>query len=225
VILENPELPPRIRVLEAQLRLLETRAQAERVTDRVRWDITREEIAATRAELEHVRRLNRDLVVRSATSGMFVLSLPLQDLPGRYVRKGQQLGYVVPASTVTARVLVSQDDVDLVRSGTEQVNVKLAGRMHETYEARIVREAPAAIDRVANLALSSVGGGPAPLDPQRADESMTLDTWFEFELELPATRDFALGRHVYVRFEHVAEPLAWRLYRSVRQVFLRQFLV
>jgi len=225
VILENPELPPRIRVLEAQLRLLETRAQAERVTDRVRWDITGEEIAATRAELEHVRRLNRDLVVRSATSGTFVLSLPRQDLPGRYVRKGQQLGYVVSASTVTARVLVSQDDVDLVRSGTEQVNVKLAGRMHETYEARIVREAPAAIDRVANLALSSVGGGPAPLDPQRADEAMTLDTWFEFELELPATRDFALGRHVYVRFEHVAEPLAWRLYRSVRQVFLRQFLV
>jgi len=126
---------------------------------------------------------------------------------------------------VTARVLVSQDDVDLVRSRTERVEVKLAGRLYDSVEASIRREVPAASNRVSNLALSSVGGGGAALDPRQSKEPRTLDAWFEFELELPATTALVLGEHVYVRFEHGAEPLAGRIYRAVRQLFMRQFTV
>jgi len=151
--------------------------------------------------------------------------VPPQDLPGRYLRKGQEIGYVVPADTVTVRVLVGQDDIDLVRTSTEMVRVKLAGRMYETFDAQVLREVPAASNRVSNLAMSSAGGGLAPLDPQNTKEPMTLNTWFEFELGLPATRAFVLGEHVYARFEHDPEPLAIRLYRSIRQLFLKQFTV
>jgi putative peptide zinc metalloprotease protein len=225
IVADNPELLPRIRVLEAQLQLLETRANMERLHDRVRWELTREEVTTVQRELEHARRLYGDLTVLSPTSGTFVLSVPAQDLPGRFLRKGQEIGFVVPAETVTARVLVSQDDIDLVRSATEHVRIKLAGRMYETFDAEVVREVPAASNRVGNLALSSVGGGPAPLDPQETQNPRTLNTWFEFELALPATRTFVLGEHVYARFEHASEPLAWRIYRSVRQLFLRRFAV
>ena len=79
------------------------------------------------------------------------------------------------AATVTARVLVSQDDIDLVKTRTRQVRVKLAGRMYETIDARIVREVPAASDRVTNLALSSAGGGSAPLDPQDTKQQVFID--------------------------------------------------
>jgi len=225
VVAENPELMPRIRVLEAQLRLLEVRALAQRVADRVRYGLTLDEIAATRQELEHSRRLYRDLTVLSPTMGTFVLSLPPQDLPERYLRKGQEIGYVVPAETVTARVLVSQDDIDLVRTDTAAVRVKLAGRLYETFRAEVRREVPAASNRLSNLAMSSIGGGPAPLDPQDTKEPKTLNTWFEFELVLPATHAFVLGEHVYARFEHGSEPVAWRIYRAIRQLFLRQFAV
>jgi len=225
VIAEDPELAPRIRVLEAQVRLLEARAQAERVADRVRQALTLEELKATREELEDARRRFDDLTVLSPTRGIFVLTVPPQDLPGRYLRKGQEIGYVVPANTVTVRVLVGQDDIDLVRTSTETVRVKLAGRMYETFDAQVLREVPAASNRVSNLAMSSAGGGLAPLDPQNTKEPMTLNTWFEFELGLPATRAFVLGEHVYARFEHDPEPLAIRLYRSIRQLFLKQFTV
>jgi len=30
---------------------------------------------------------------------------------------------------------------------------------------------------------------------------------------------------VYARFEHPPEPIAWRMVRAVRQLFLKQFLV
>ena len=225
VVSDNPELLPRIRVLEAQLRLLEARAQAERQADRVRWELTREEIEATNEELHHARRMHSELTVLSPTEGTFVLTVPPRDLPDRFLRKGREIGYVVPAGTATARVLVSQDDVDLVRTATESVRVKLAGNLDEAFDAVVLREVPEATDRLSNLAMSSVGGGPAPLDPQSTDAPKTLDTWFEFELGLPQVRTDVLGAHVYARFEHRPEPVAWRIYRSIRQLFLRQFAV
>lgn len=221
---EDYELGPRIRVLEAQLRLLEVRAHAELQQDRVRWQMTRDEIAATRAELAHAREQQAALTVRSPASGQFVLAAS-GDLPERFVRKGQDIGYVVPPANATARVLVSQDDIDLVRERTERVRIKLAGRLFETYEAKVRREVPAASDRIVNLAMSTAGGGAAALDPQDQQHAKTVGTWFEFELELPATRAFVLGEHVYARFELGAEPLAWRAYRAVRQLFLRRFSV
>jgi len=105
------------------------------------------------------------------------------------------------------------------------VRVKLAGRMYETFSAGVRRETPAASNSVTNLAMSSVGGGAAPLDPQDTKSPKTLNTWFEFELELPATRAFVLGEHVYARFELRPEPLGWRIYRSVRQLFLQRFAI
>jgi putative peptide zinc metalloprotease protein len=212
-------------VLEAQLRLLETRAQAELQSDRVRWAITREEIKAAREELAHVRQQHAELTVLSPMSGRFVLNVAAQDLPDRYLRKGEEIGYVVPAAAVTARVLVSQQDIDLVRTRTRAVRVKLAGRMYETFPASVRRETPAASSTPGNLAMSSAGGGAAPLDPQGGGDPKTLGTWFEFELALPATRAFVLGEHVYARFELDPEPLGFRIYRSVRQLFLERFTV
>lgn len=225
LIAENPELEPRIRVLEAQVQLLEIRAQAELSRDRVRWELTRDALAVAREELEHYRRMLSELTVLSPTSGTFVLAIAAEDLPDRYLRRGQEIGYVVPASAVMARVLVSQDDIDLVRMRTGEVRVKLAGRMYDTFEGTVRREVPKASDQVPNLALSSFGGGRAPLDPAQAQQGKTLNTWFEFELELPRTPVLVVGEHVYARFEHDPEPVAWRVYRSVRQLFLERFAV
>ena len=226
VISEDRVLLTRVQVLEAQLRLLEARAQAELRVDRVRWELTREAIRSTRAELEHARQLAAELTIASPATGTFVPAVATQDLPDRFVRKGQQIGYVVPDATVTALVLVSHDDVDLVRTRTERVQVKLAGRLYETFEASVRREVPAATDKIPTLAITSIGGGPAAVNPGGDPrDPKTLSTWFQFELNLPAAPTAVLGEHVYVRFEHGWEPLAWRIYRSVRQLFMKRFTV
>ncbi|HXW09686.1 MAG TPA: PqqD family peptide modification chaperone [Steroidobacteraceae bacterium] len=224
VITEDPMLALRERVLEAEVRLLEARANALRLENRVRWAMTLDELEAARRQLEEVRTRLAELTISSPVAGTFVLAHAAADLPERFLRRGEQVGYVLPAKAATARVLVSQDDVDLVRSRTLRIEAKVAGRLYDTYEARLVREVPAASNRVSNLALSSAGGGGAALDPS-GKEPKTLDPWFAFELELPQTPTLTLGEHVYVRFEHGGEPLAGRLYRSVRQLFMRQFTV
>jgi putative peptide zinc metalloprotease protein len=178
-----------------------------------------------RAELEQVRQRVGELNIVSPASGTFVLTQAAADLPERYLRRGEPIGYVLPARTATVRVLVSREDVDLVRTRTERVEVKVAGRLYDSYEATLRREVPAASNRVSNIALSSAGGGGAPLDPRQSKEPKMLDAWFAFELDLPRTPALVMGEHVYVRFEHGSEPLAQRLYRSARQLFMRQFTV
>jgi putative peptide zinc metalloprotease protein len=166
------------------------------------------------------------MTIMSPATGTFMPAVATQDLPDRFVRKGQQIGYVVPDATVTALVLVSHDDVDLVRTRTERVRAKLAARVYDTYEASIRREVPAASDKLPNLAMSSIGGGQVPVNPAGDPrDPKALSTWFQFELDLPGAQAFVLGEHVYVRFEHGWEPLAWRIYRSIRQLFMKQFTV
>jgi putative peptide zinc metalloprotease protein len=219
---DDPQLPPKIRTLEAQLRLLEVRAQAELAVDRVRREITQEEMKSVRAELALTREHAAELMIHSPADGVFVLD-GAQDLPDRYLRKGQQLGFVVSPIFATVRVLVSQDDVDLVRMRTQRVDVKLAGRLGDTLEAKLRREVPAASLRLPNPALATQGGGLIATDPRQSDAPMALARWFEFELELPGKPSRALGERVYVRFEHGWEPLAWRVGRSVRQLFMKRF--
>ncbi|MNC84736.1 hypothetical protein D3C83_03010 [compost metagenome] len=103
--------------------------------------------------------------------------------------------------------------------------VKLAEQVSDTIPARILREVPGASDRLPNLALSQAGGGDVALEPTAGREQKALQTHFEFEIELPSTRAAGLGERVYVRFEHGNETIADQVWRSLRQLFLRQFTV
>jgi putative peptide zinc metalloprotease protein len=221
---DDPLLALRIRVLEAQLRLLDIRAHAELQTDRVRWELTKEEMASVRAELSLARERANALTIASPADGVFLLA-SAQDLPERFVRQGQPVGFVVRPETISLRVLVSQADADLVRSRSQRVRVKLAGSSFETLDAVVRREVPQATHRLPNPALASLGGGVVPVEPRESGAPTAMQGWFEFELELPATRTYAVGERAYVRFEHGWEPLAWRFYRSLRQLFLKHFVV
>jgi putative peptide zinc metalloprotease protein len=225
LVTEDPLLALRIRVLEAQLRLLQLRAQAELQTDRVRWEVTREEAASTSAELALAKERSRELVMVAPADGLFLLP-SAEDLPDRFVKKGQQVGFVVRPDTITVKALVAQEDADLVLAHTRHVEVRRAGARYETLQAELKRQVPQATNRVPNPALANSGGGTVALDPRDSSQGPTaLQGWFEVELELPATRTYAVGERVYVRFEHGWEPLAWRWYRSLRQLFMKRFTV
>ena len=83
---------------------------------------------------------------------------------------------------------------------------------------------PRASDRLPSAVLSQAGGGEAALDP-RATEPKAMQTYFEFEVELPAERAFRLGGRAYVRFEHGAESVASQAWRWLRQLFLLRLAV
>ena len=218
----DPLLPPRVRLLEARREELEARYYAERVDSLVRAQIALENMKSIDAELQRARERARDLVVRSPSEGIFALP-SAEDLPGRFLRQGELVGYVIPEGRATARVIVPQDQIDLVRGHTERVSAQLAERLGETLAARIVREVPRASDRLPSMALSHAGGGEVALDPNNPGAPKTLQTHFEFEVELISARPLGAGGRVYVRFDHPRETIAEQVWRLMQQLFLQRF--
>ncbi len=132
-----------------------------------------------------------------------------QDLPERYVKKGELLGYILSGPPRRVRVVVTQDDSALVRERRAEVQVKIAGRLAQTWPAEVIREVPGGHDQLPSKALSLAGGGPHATDQRDPEGLKSLQRVFQFDLELPeAVGTVEVGTRVFVRFHHHAEPLA-----------------
>ena len=219
----DPLLPPKIRMLEAEKEAFEARYLSERVDNLVSSLITQEKLKAVDAELARQLERARELVIRSPADGIFAVAAP-EDLPGRFLRQGEPVGYVIPEGRVLARVVVPQEAIDRVRSATRSVSAQLAERVGDPVSGRILREVPRASDQLPSLVLSHLGGGDVALDP-RTGQPRALQTHFELEIELDTERPVGAGGRVYVRFEHPPETLARQAWRVAQQLFLKLFAV
>ena len=190
---------------------------------RVQAAVVREEMAAVTADLERTRGRTEELTVRSPLGGTFVLP-GATDLPGRFVRQGEVVGYVVQPPDLTARVVVSQDEIGLVRDRVEGAELMLAEYGAEGHPASVLREVPGGTSTLPTPALGTQGGGDFAVDPRDPEGRRTLQRVFELEVALPAEVARAhLGTRVFVRLDHGTEPLGFQIYRSLRQLLLRQF--
>jgi len=225
VQMEDPFLASRVRVLEAEVKELVFRYNATNVDDRAEAKIIGERLKHARAELALNRQRSKELLVRSPIAGTFILPRAA-DLVGRFAHKGETLAYVADFSDPIVRVVLSQDVIDLVRRRTLAVEVRFADRPRRTYRAQIGLATPSATDRLPSLALSTLGGGQVVMDPTSPQDGKTLEKLFLLDLDIdPSAAISTIGGRVHVRFDHGEEALAWRFYRSLRQLFLRQFNV
>jgi putative peptide zinc metalloprotease protein len=218
----DPMLAMRTRVLEAQKSELEARFQSENVDRRVRAQMTLDQMKSVDAELARSRERLQELTLLSPTDGEFALAVA-GDLPGKFVKHGEPVAHVVAGSGLTVRVAVTQQQVDLVRGATRRVTLRLAENLAEAQASRILREVPRASDKLPSAALTQAGGGEAPLDPTAGGEGKSLNTHFEFELELPGNA--MLGGRAYVRFDHPPASLAAQAWRWAQQLFLQRLAV
>jgi putative peptide zinc metalloprotease protein len=221
----DPLLPAQIRVLESKLNELKALYESQIFSDRVQAQITQEEMENVRGQLDDARQRAGELTIHSQASGAFLVPNP-QDLPGRFVRRGELVGYVVDPSVITARVIVLQADVDLVRQRTRAVQVRLPEKISTIVPAVLKREVPAATDQLPGRALGQMGGGTIAIDPRDTTGLKAFQKNFLFDIELPPSiRLFQVGARVHVRFDHGDEALIWRWYRSLRQLLLKKFYV
>ena len=180
---------------------------------------------AARAESEVAMLEDRiaGLTVLSPRDGVLVLP-EAADLDRRFLFRGDVVGYVVDPDELVVRTAVSQDVADLIRRRTVAVEMRPADRPSRRVPGRIVHEVPMIGDAIASAALTTEGGGPFVPDPRGDGSPRVIEQVMHFdvaaETRVPSE---ALGMRVYVRFDHGAEPVAPRLWRRVRQVFLRRF--
>lgn len=223
--LSDPLLAARVAITERQLDELQVRLEAVNLSDRVQANILREQIRHSSGQLADLKRSLADLTVVAATAGTF-LPVDPQDLPGRFQRRGDVIGYVIGPGGPVVLAVVHQNDIDLVRRRTGSVEVRLAGSDGRSLGASIVRETPAALTELPHGALATTGGGALVVDPAQPTKLRPLETVFQLELAVPdLPRDCRLGIRAHVRFAHPPEAIGVRIARSIRQVFLRQFNV
>jgi len=223
VRVEDPFLATRVAVIEAQLQELRAQYDALMFSDRVQAAVVSEEMAAAEANLKRSLQREAELTLRSPASGSFVVPNAV-DLPGRFVSKGQLVGYVVEPKDFTARVVLAQDDIAQVRNNTRAVEVVMADWGARPVSAKIRREVPGASGDLPTAALGSGGGGPFAIDPRDSKGTKVLSRVFQLELALPAVAySQYLGARVFVRFNHGYEPVGFQMYRAARRLLLRQF--
>jgi len=223
--LDDPGLIARVAVLEAEVREIQLRLDAVRMTDRVSADMYREQLDHSQAALALERMRSKQLIVSSAIAGRFVAP-NAEGLPGRYVKRGAVLGYVVPDGATTVRVLIDQDDADLVRRRTERVAMRFLEQPLVVHEARMKTEVPAALDRLPSEILGASAGGPWVVDPTDAEHRRLLRKAFLFEVTMDSPAPGGtIGGRVMVRFDHGTETLGASMARWLRQLFLRRLNV
>jgi putative peptide zinc metalloprotease protein len=211
---QDSELATRVQVLDAKLRELKARYDEQRPVDRVKAAMMLEEIRYAEGDLAKAREELEGLTIRSRAEGTFVVE-SADDLPGRFVRRGELLAYVV-----------AQADADLVMRHTQGVAVRLSEQVGKTLPASIKREVPGASERLPSAALGQGGGGTVAVDPRDPHGITAMEKVFQIDLTLPSDRRLLnVGGRVYVRFDHGWEPLAVQWARQLRQLFLARLNV
>lgn len=223
----DPALAAQREAAAARLAELEAQLAAHWTRHPVEAALTRQAMQREQAALALIEQRQAGLLTLAGSDGVFVAERAA-DAEGRFHHQGELLGHVVGDAATRApavvRAFVPQEHIDLVRSGTLRVEVRLAHAAGELLAARIVREVPAGQDRLPSAALAPAGGGTVAVDPRDAQGLKTLQRGFQFDIEL-APRDGQpvrsfFGERAHLRFVHAAEPLAWQWARRVRQLFL-----
>lgn len=218
--MEDPLLIAQLALLEGRYRELAARLAEQQFSDRVAASVVRQEMETVSADLDRTRERIAALGMRSETEGDVAI-VAEDDLPGRFVRRGEVLAYIIDDSPAWIRAVVRQDDIGLIRQGVTGVTVRSADYVGHPLDARLEREVPGGTFQLPTVALGSAGGGRLAVDPTDPEALRTLARVFQFDLRLvEPTPSLLLGQRVYVLFEHGRAPLAVQAYRSLRQLFL-----
>ena len=221
----EPGLAARIEAQVAKVDEAQARFDAAWGVSPVRAQQLEQSLGRELATLARQRDEADQLTLRAATAGALLLDRP-DDLPGRWLRKGEIVGYLRTGEPPLVRLVMSQAEADTVRLHTRAVELRLPQALEQRLSAQLVRSTPAAAKSLPSPVLGQRGGGTVAIDPRDEQGLTTLESVFEFELQLPAgLPQHFLGSRVHVRFEHPPEPVGARLWRHLRRSFLSTFEV
>ena len=225
IVCKDSMLSLEIKKKKYEIKELMAQQRAFKQSDLVQFDVVDKELNRARSELSRVREKEAELIIRAPVEGTFYVE-QISDLPGKYLVQGQPVAYVLYKEINTVRVVVPQNNAALVRDSTDSVEVRLVTNVNNTIEATIKREVPAGSKELPNANLSGFSGSGIAIDPREKDKLKTFERVFQFDIQMQGEKIVLNpGTRVYVRFYHGISPLAYRWYKSLKQLLLRNFNV
>jgi len=224
-VMHDPQLQTDLAAAQARVAEATTRYHATQFRDLAKAELALQQLEHEKRVLARISERFDRLTVYSEAEGQLTALRP-QDMAGKYLRQGELIGYVLDRQKFLARIVVTQEDIDLVQTRLKRVDLRFADSINATYPVSVVRQVPSGSDELPTAALSPSGGGKIPVDPKDTNRLKTLQRVFLFDLTLPDdAKPNAFGGRVYVRFDHMNEPLAFQWRRRLRQLFLSHFHV
>ena len=220
--LVNPNIDARSKVLSSKYEELTIRHKSEKFSDPVQADQTMEEIKTTEADWQQLQTEKDAQTLASPGDGTFVISHE-QNMIGRYVKKGEAVGYVVNPEELIVRVVVPQTSVGLFAKKVKNVSVRLAEQPGKALPATILRQTPAGSLSLPSRALGAAGGGEIAVDSKDQQGTTAVNMVFQLDLGIPDNSiTSGLGTRAYVRVNHGREILALQWLRNIRQLLLNK---
>lgn len=224
-LLEDNGLLSELAVAKAKVKEWEAKYLSEQFSDPTKAAISLHELESAQVRHTQLEKRAANLIGYAHTEGFFVITQP-QDMPDTYFKKGDLIGYVLERNALLARVVVSQDDIDLVRTRFQSAQLRLSNHIANSYAVEIARFSAGGINELPSTALSLSGGGSTATVPNDPNGLKTIERIFILDIALPAKiKTVTFGERVYIRFNHGDEPLAWQGLRRLRQLFLSRFNV
>lgn len=222
--LAEKNLRLQVELTETRREELKLRLDQVRARDPVQVASLSEQLNFIDQRLDLLAQRTEALDIKVEQAGTLIIPASA-NLEGTFVNKGQIIGYVLTDGHPRIRVAVSQGTAELVRGRTVGVDLRRQRDLETVLTAQIISAAPEGQAVIPSPALATMAGGPFALDPADPQQQRTLQSLFIFDLETDRRFEPLVGERVMVRFDHGKEPLATRVYRSLRQLFLRQFNV
>ncbi len=229
--MENPELQRDLRL--AQLTLEQARIERDLAAQGApaTLAIADERLRMARAALQRAQDRVARLRITSPIEGRLVAptgaGIDLENLEGRFVRKGVALARVAALDQLRVRAQMSDRQYAYVfhdPNETRPALVRVRGRAGEVTPAHVTALAGAGFRRLEDEALSIRAAGPIALDPTDPSGQRTLVPLFTIELAPEHQPDWwQPGLRAKVRFPLEPAPLATQLWRRARQFLTQRF--
>ena len=219
------ELKTEINVTQAKLLELKGQSQQYFHTNRVEYEMLKGEILRVEGELAILKEKFSGLELKAPVAGRVHIE-ELRNLMGKFFPRGSYLGYINANNGRQARVVIEQYAIETVKNNLRHVDLLVANQLMDVVEGDVYRETPEATQKLPSMALSVTGGGDIVLDPEsQNNEIKALTPIFVVDMKLKddVLVDNRIGERVYVRFHHDPEPLAYRIGREIRRLFLKEF--
>ena len=220
VTLHNDAQPVELASLRARRLALEVQVNRLQVQDAAAAQRAEAEVAALQVREAELAQRMAQMAVRSARAGRVSWVEP-QTLAGRYVRRGELLGYVLADDRLVARTVVPDEDIAWLLAGVRSVSVLRSEEAGRTYAGHWDGVVPETGSVLPAAALGVHAGGRIETDPADADGLRTLRPVAVLDVQVPDLAVERLGARLLVRFDHGAQPLGTRLLRRLQQLTLR----
>ena len=225
-VLESPQLAFQIQTLEGRIQQLkweQRKALVKQVSDRASMDKV---FAGLEQRMARLQKMKRELVVVAPQDGVWHCDWADQ-VEGRWLSRGVELGMVLDASAVEFSAVVSQAEASrLFGDQLSGAAVRVKGQAHITVPVSDWTITPVDRRQLPSRALAVAGGGGIATtgDPQQLE---TVEPYFEVTAPLPAQRGL-VGRHGQsgqIRFELPPQPLLPRWIRDFRQMLQTRYRI